>query len=97
MQPITLHIDNPQVENILFSLSKQLNKSVEQVAIDLLKRVSISIGADKSVDLNYKTFDASKLMTKISYNDISETPIPFVDIDDSGLFIKNMRQTEWNR
>ena len=101
MQSITLNIDNPQIESVLLRLSEQFNKSVEQVAVDLLKQVSDSIATSKDAKLKYKTFDAEQLMTKIDYDtdysDIPENTTPYDDVENSAVYIRNLRQHTWKR
>ena len=96
MQQITLNINNPQTEHVLLSLSKQFNKSVEQIAVDLLKQISTTITAKKATTLTYTTLDADKLMTKIRYNtdypEDSENSNPFADVSDSAVYIKDLRR-----
>jgi len=99
MQQLTLNINNPIIESTLLNLSKRHNKSVETIAIELLKQVIGEIKDEKSIGLSYKTLDPDAYMSKIDYNidnelDISTT-LPFTHVSDSAEYINSIRKNTW--
>lgn len=101
MQQLTLNINNPTIESALLNLSRTQNKSIETVAIELLKQVVGKIKQEKSIELSYKTLNPEEYMTKISYkiDDELDTEgvFPFNHISDSSEYIKSVRQNTWRR
>ena len=68
MKKITIELDNPTVESVLYNLSKEQNKSIENIAADLLNKIVDILNQEKQIELKYKTFDPEEFMTKINYN-----------------------------
>lgn len=99
MQQLTLNINNPIIESTLLSLSKRQNKSVETIAIELLKQVIGEIKDEKSIGLSYKILDPEAYMTKINYKIDSEldisTTLPFSEVSDSAEYINSIRKNTW--
>lgn len=101
MKQLILNIDNPTIEATLHNLSEKQNKSVEIVAVDLLKRIVEMIKQNSSVELEYRTLNPDKYISKINYSidenlDDKETK-PFETVLDSVEYINSLRKQTWRR
>ena len=101
MQKIILTIHNPEIENILLLLSKEQNKSIENVTIDLLRHATDLIRYNKAKLLEYEILDPDKYMEKIKYNipenvDMQDVN-PFSHVSESAEYIKSIRNKTWRR
>jgi hypothetical protein len=101
MRTLTLSLDNPVVENILSDLSKQRNKSIEKVAVELLTKELYAIHQDTNMELTYKTLDPDKYMSKIKYDVDAELncdeDTPFSNVANSAEYIKAIRKDAWRQ
>ena len=100
MKQITLSIDNPTVENVLYNLSRQQNKPIEKVLVELIIQV-LDIGyQEPTIKLEYKTLDPDKYMTKIKYDTYTDLSIgeekPFRNISNSAEYVKILRKNVWS-
>ena len=87
MKNLTLKINNPNIENMLYILSEAQNKSIEIIAINLLQQIANSIKINKPIELDYNILNPDKYITKINYNleddKEEQTVFPFEHVKNS--------------
>jgi len=103
MQPITINIENQNLQNKIINLSNHLNQPVEKICIEALTYFVNLYNFENTTqnDLKFNILDTEKFATKIAF-EISEPNIDdelqlFTHIEDSAEYIHNLRKNNWRK
>jgi hypothetical protein len=98
MQQVLINIENKELETKLLEEANKKGKKLASIIIDILEKKFLQ---KKERQLNYKKFDPLKHISRIEYevdeNDALTDVFPFEDVDNSAIYIHELRKNTWRK
>jgi hypothetical protein len=98
MQQVLLNIENKELETKLLEEANKRGRKLASIIIDILEKKFLP---KKERKLNFKKLDPLKHISKIEYevdeNDDLTGVFPFEDVDNSAVYISELRKNTWRK
>lgn len=96
MQQVLLNIKNKELEKKLLDEANKKGKKLANIILDVLEKKFLQ---KKERKLSYKKLDPLKHISKIEYevdeNEDLTDVFPFKDVDNSAVYINELRNNTW--
>ena len=98
MQQVLINIENKELEIKLLEEANKKGKKLASIIIDILEKKFLP---KKERQLKYKKLDPLKHISRIEYevdeyDDLTDV-FPFEDVDNSAIYIHELRKNTWRK
>lgn len=98
MQQVVLNIENKELEKKLLAEANKKGRKLSRIILEVLEKNFLKKRERK---LHYKSLNPLKHMSKIDYqadeNENFSGVFPFADVEDSGEYVRKIRQNTWRK